>query len=295
MSTARKTQVAARRVEDRAPRQMNHPLAWATFFRSPRGDEWDQQVIANNKQNSAARLLTIFNSLRHRPANGVGQDVWAAVLEIEENAHPSKERRLVSQLEAIIHEVELVKEGLANLEVPEQLYSPTMAALIEAASPAIIRTTWNNPVREEYLLCMGWAQYVLPCEGEVVEAAAIEDLLAILQDLKQQITVADFPTPLRVFLEKHIREIEKALDNYSISGSLPLASALDGLHAGVVGRKESLGEAYQRGTDKQKSTFERLATFAKTAEQLVKSTESLARFSMLACEKGSLALEWFKQ
>lgn len=249
---------------------------------------------SNNKQNSAARLLTIFDSLQHRRDSRPGRDVWAELLGIGEDAVPSKERRVISQLDAIIAQIDLTREGLANKEVPEQLYAPTLHALAEAASATTIRGTWTNPVRQEYLLCLGWAQYTLPCEGEVIEAAAIEGLRETLTELKGQVAAAGFPVALRGYLEKSIRAIEKALDDYAISGSLPLASAIDGLYAEAVGRAPDLGAAYQQGTKSQKSTLERFATLAKTAAELVKSGETLARFTMLVGQNAPRALEWFK-
>ncbi len=155
-------------------------------------------MTEDNKQNSAGRLWAIFNSLRHYGNGGAGMDAWGHVLGVDGTALPSKERRLTAQLQTVVHQIDLTREGLLNMGVPERLYEPTLQVFAEAASPALLRTTWNNSsLREEHLLCLGWAQYCLPCEGEVIEAATIEDLRATLQELKDQVAPAGFPLPLR--------------------------------------------------------------------------------------------------
>ncbi|EYS96038.1 hypothetical protein CF68_22520 [Cupriavidus sp. SK-4] len=255
-----------------------------------------RKVSADNKskQNSAARLLAIFSSLQHGRGDRPGTDVWGDVLGIGDDAVPSKERRVLSQLGAIVHEIDLTKEGLANLQVPRDLYGPSLDALAEAASPTAIRATWRNPIQQDYLLCLGWAQHTLPCEGEVIEAAAIEGLRATLQELKDQVASAAFPPALREYLDKSIRTIEEALDDYAISGSLPLVSAIDGLYAEARGRAPALGGAFQSGTESQKSTLRRFGDFAKSAAELVKNVETLGRFTILAWHQVPQALEWIK-
>ncbi|WP_316884059.1 hypothetical protein [Ralstonia flatus] len=252
-------------------------------------------VAVKDKQNSAGRLLAIFHAVRHKQApNKVGRDLWGSVLNVDEVAQPLGERRIASRLEAINRELDSMNEALSNMDVPEHLYGPTIRVLMEAASATTLRVNWSGNIREEHVLCLGWAQHVLPCESEVIEAAAIAEMLATVQALKQQINDAEFPGPLKSFLDKHLRIIEAALDDYSISGAIPLADAIDGLLAETIGRKTAIGEAYQSSSSQQKSALQRFADFAKSAEQIVKTAEVVGKYSMLAWDKGVHMLHWLQ-
>ena len=223
--------------------------------------------------NTAGRLLSIYDRL---VGTGRGNDVsmtkvWAEVFELPPDA-PHLEDDVVTCLQAMRSEIELLRSKLQAIGVPENLMHPGLSRLRDVTSTAYINQAWNG-LREqaskpENRLSFAWANWTLRDESEDdMPAEELTELRSELDSLEASLQDTEMTPYLRGFIQRQIDVIRNALKLYRVQGVKPIEAALHQV-AGAYKIEESLVQAeHAKASEPAKILLARTgAAIKKTAE-----------------------------
>ena len=252
--------------------------------------------------NSAGRLLAIFDSLLRR---GRGTDVamvnvWAEVFDIPRNS-PHLEDDVVTCLQALRAEMELLRFKLASIDVPEDLMQPGMTRFRNISSTANLNAGWNglreDISRTENRISFAWANWALRDEDEEdMPSAELAALRAELNSLQESLLETAMTPYLRSFIQRQIDAICVALRVYPVQGTKPLEEALHQVVGTYTVEKSRIETEHENATDQAKSVFARAGAViektAKVADSLDKIRKAGDGAYTLAASVGPVLLVW---
>jgi hypothetical protein len=252
--------------------------------------------------NTAGRLLSIYDRLMSR---GRGTDapmvkVWAEVFDLSPDA-PHLEDDVVTCLQAIRSEIELLRTKLLAMGAPEDLMHPGLARLRNIASTANINAGWNGVWDEaskpENRLAFNWASWTLRDETEdVMPADDLASLRSELDSLEQSLHETEMTPYLRGFVQRQVDAIRAALRVYRVQGVKPIEEALQRVAGTYTIEKARVEAEHSKASVPAKGVFARAgAVIKKTAEvadQLDKVRKASEGAYTLAASVGPMLLTW---
>ena len=223
--------------------------------------------------NTAGRLLSIYDRL---VGTGRGNDVsmtkvWAEVFELPPDA-PHLEDDVVTCLQAMRSEIELLRSKLQAIGVPENLMHPGLSRLRDVTSTAYINQAWNG-LREqaskpENRLSFAWANWTLRDESEDdMPAEELTELRSELDSLEASLQDTEMTPYLRGFIQRQLDAIRSALKVYRVQGVKPIEEALHQVAGAYTVEKSRVEAEHAQASEPTKNLFARAgAVIKKTAE-----------------------------
>lgn len=222
--------------------------------------------------NTAGRLLTIYTRLGAcRGTDRSMLKVWAEVFELPSDSR-HLEDEVITCLQALRAEMELLRTKLLQLDAPEDLMHPGIARFRNVASPMYLGQSWSNHIDEiskpENGLAFRWATWVL--RGEDENELPDEELVALrseLDSLEKSLQETAMPAYLQDFVQRQVIAIRAALRVYRVQGVKPIEEALHKVAGAYTIEKARVEAACANAAEPAKNVFARAANvFKKTAE-----------------------------
>lgn len=231
--------------------------------------------------NPAARLLAIVRAAAkiNPKVTNRSRDYWPRALSSLSIQGDFNERLLAKHLDTLVTQVEITEQLLADLNVPEELYSQGLSTLKASLSPTKIDQPWSNlsdGFAPQIIVLLEWAAWTLKDKEAPInpeELRALNEQLAELQELLRQDGV---PKALRLMLRRQMEEIQQALETYPITGIEPLKDALNRSAGQFATEKEAIAKAMSESTDEEKSKLRKFQKFFLKAAEAVEKTAKVA-------------------
>lgn len=195
--------------------------------------------------NSATRLHALFSSLQSPSDQTQVLAGWVQAFSISESTTKRQAIEVARRLEAVSRELELVRVGMGKADYSASLYETAIAAFEEAASPMLLPHTWNN-IRQhltpQNLLALQFCSELLPDEESLISSQELEEILALVADLRVAAQSESIPPSLCALLLHHVELIERAIASYPIAGVKALREAAQTGLGELVEAKDAVAE-----------------------------------------------------
>ncbi len=250
--------------------------------------------------NTAGRILSIYDRLIGR---GRGNDapmvkVWAEVFELAPDSQ-SIEDNVVTCLQAMRSEMDLLRSKMAAIGAPEELMQPGMNRLRNTTSTAHINAGWNGlwdeASKPENRLAFLWANWAL--RGEDEDDMPADELAALrgeLDSLEASLLNTDMTPYLRDFIQRQIDAIRSALRVYRVRGVKPIEEALHKVAGAYAVEKSRVEAEHRKASEPAKTVFARAGAIiektAKVADNLDRIRKAGEGAYALATSVGPLLL-----
>lgn len=252
--------------------------------------------------NTAGRLLVIYDKLT---GTGWPQDktmvwVWSEVFGLpQDRAHPEDD--VVSCLQAMRSEVDLLQVKLLSLGAPKDLMHPCLARLRNATSTVYLNTQWNGLREEtskpENRISLLWADWTLRDESEGdLQPEELHALRAELDSLEESLHNTAMTPYMQGFIQRQIDAIRAALRLYPIRGVKPLEEAARQVVGTCQLEAPVLVKEFEKASEPAKSVFAKAGEFiektAKVADNLDKIRKAGEGAYTLAASVAPVVLAW---
>ena len=198
-----------------------------------------------NHINSASRLYGLFSSLSGHADQTQVLESWTQIFSISASTPKRQAVEVARRLDAISRELGLVRVDMNKAAFSALLYESAIASLEEATSPLLLPATWNN-VRQyltpQNLLAIQFCSEILPDEESQVSEEDLTKIRTLVADLRNAGNSEGIPASLRSLLLHHVDLIERAIDEYPISGVKALREAAQAGLGELIEAKETVAE-----------------------------------------------------
>lgn len=218
--------------------------------------------------NSAQRLHHLFvqfrsvrpeTSVRNHPPSGV--DAWSTLFDRHGPAGQELDEIAAESALAVNQEIAHLGVLLRDRAVPVELYQSHLAQLKSVTSIRNMHSHWEEiakMVREEQIVMLQWAGFVLGPDGSADIAEEVKDLAAEIDTLISDIESSNLPSSLKLFALRHLRAIRNALWNYKVAGLERLRDAMQSVN-GISGHEAAvLSEVTQGLPEQERSIMQRV-------------------------------------
>lgn len=243
-------------------------------------------MIATNlmeKNNSASRLLRLFQDTQGKQQNTQVLSIWAEAFELPNSLQTNDMvAEMTSLLGATDAELNAIKASLLGKGVPEGLVVPYIERARSAVSPTLLNNTWNNVTQYfavDTLLAFQWFAYELNEDAQVLNQEDVARLLAEMADLEAELMTAELSVGLRQFLLSHLKLMQTALRQSRVAGARPLQKAVRTTQQECELESEHLQEEVQAsaGTSAAKKVMEGFVKVWKGAVEICGDAEKLQK------------------
>lgn len=233
--------------------------------------------------NTAGRLLSIYDRLvgSERGRNASMMNVWADVFDLPSD-NPHLEDEVVTCLQAIRSEMELLRSKLAVIGASEDLMQPGLTRFRNVSSAAHINVGWNGlrdeAIRPENRIPFAWANWVLEDESE--EDMPDDELLSLrseLDSLEQSLQNTEMTSYLRGFIQRQIDAIRSALRLYRVQGVKPIEEALQQVAGAYTLEKSRVEVEHAQASETAKKLFSRAGSVIKKTAEIADSLDKIRR------------------
>jgi hypothetical protein len=218
--------------------------------------------------NSAHRLYQLFvqfrsvkpeTSIRDLPPSGV--DAWSTLFDRHGPAGQELDEVAAESALAVNQEIAHLGVLLRDRGVPAALYQTHLVQLKSVTSTRHMHSHWEEiakMVREEQVVMLQWAEFVLGPDGSADIAEEVTALAVEIDRLISDIEGSNLPSQLRLFALRHLRAIRSALWNYKVSGTERLRDAMQSIN-GISGHESAiLSEVAQGLPEQERSIMQRV-------------------------------------
>lgn len=254
--------------------------------------------------NTAGRLLSIYDRLvgQGRANDMAMLKVWAEVFDLPTDSR-HLEDDVVTCLQAMRSEMELLRTKLIALNAPEDLMHPGMARFRDVASSAHINAGWNGLreaiSRPENRLAFMWAKWALRDQDEEdMPDDQLTDLQSELDSLEESLRDTEMSEYLRDFVQRQVDAIRTALRVYRVQGVKPIEKALQQVAGSLTIEKSRVQAEHATASESAKSVLGRVVAViektAKVAENLEKIKKAGEGIWSIATAVGPLLVTYLK-
>ncbi|MDR7307784.1 hypothetical protein [Rhodoferax saidenbachensis] len=174
--------------------------------------------------NAAQRLLRVYEALQslpHSPDLQMSQ-VWSRVLLVPLGQSASEDE-ITEGLLDLRAEIELVKWKLAQSECPPTLMQPGLDRLRDTASATYLNQGFSglrsNLLAPECSYAFNFAVWMLRDETEPdIDESQLSEVQAAMAQLEIRTAEATMSPALRIFLQKHIKALRRAIRRSKVLG-----------------------------------------------------------------------------
>ncbi len=179
--------------------------------------------------NSASRLHAVLSQAAGMSTNASSLAVWEQIFQIQEEPSEARKAVLISERLRWLHQqLEIVRTQMKQANISENLYTAAFNNIEQAISTLILPTQWNNGVqylKPETLLALEFCSEILPDEELLIDPETLEEIRSMVQELEKSLAVTDLPESLITLILHHIELINRALNQYPITGAKALREA----------------------------------------------------------------------
>jgi hypothetical protein len=227
--------------------------------------------------------------------------VWAEVLQLPD--HGSLEDDVVTCLQALRSEIDLLKARLQSLGVGEELLHPGLTRFRNVTSTVYLNAGWNGLREEaskpENRIPLAWANWLLRDESEDDLAPdELGSLRAELDSLEQALLQTDMSPYMRGFIGRQLDAIRSALRLYPIRGAKPFEEAARQVVGTCNLEAKVLSKEFEKASQPAKGVFSKVGNFiektAKVADNLDKIRKAGEGAYSLVENVGPALLTWTK-
>lgn len=252
--------------------------------------------------NTAGRILSIYDKLTG-PSRQQEQSmvwVWAEVFGLSQDS-PHLEDDVVTCLQAMRSEIDLLQVKLRMLGAPDDLTQPGLPRLRNATSAVFLNAQWKGireeTSRPENRVALLWANWTLRDEDEDdLPADEFAALLAELDSLEQSLHATDMTSYMRGFIQRQIDSVRAALRLYPIRGAKPIEEAARQVVGTCHFEAPLLDKELEKASEPAKGVFAKAGLFiektAKVADNLDKIRKAGEGAYALAAAVAPAVLPW---
>lgn len=251
--------------------------------------------------NSAGRLSNLLNDLVGKGrANDIPMvKVWGEIFSLPLDA-PHLEDDVVTCIQGVRMELELLRTKLLAMGAPEELLRPGLARFRNFSSTTYLNQQWSGLKDEiskpENRVPFMWAAWVLRDENEEIlpddELSALRSELDSLENSLQETEMAPY---LRSFVQRQIDAIRSALV-YRVQGVKPIETALKQVVGDCAFERTRLEADNATASEPTKGILARASALiektAKVADNLDKIRKAGEGAYSLAASVGPVLLAW---
>jgi hypothetical protein len=172
--------------------------------------------------NSASRIVNLITSIPYHVDNTSTFEVWTQVFGLTELPLKKKIHVVAERLGSVSRELELVRAQMDERNFSPELYSPAIAHLEEACSTIILSGIWHQ-VRQhltsEVIVVLSFCSEIIPDEEDLIAPEKLSSIAEQIDSLSQLLSTSQLPPRLRSLLQHHIELIQRALEEYPITGA----------------------------------------------------------------------------
>lgn len=233
--------------------------------------------------NTAGRILSICDRLT---GGARGNDVsmvkvWAEVFELAPDS-PSIEDDVVTCLQAMRSEIELLRSKLAAMGAPEDLMQPGIDRLRNVTSTAYIHVGWGSlrdeASKPENRLAFMWANWVLRSEDEDdMPTDELATLRGELDSLEASLLSTDMTPYLNSFIQRQIDAIRAALRVYRVRGVKPIEEALHTVAGAYAVEKSRVEVEHTKASEPAKTVFTHTSAFIEKTAKVVDNLDKIRK------------------
>lgn len=151
-------------------------------------------------------------------------------------------------------EIDVLAAELDERGVPDSLYVEHLARIRSAIEPTSQGTAWSTTKSifdAPRVDCLHWASLYLGDEEEEISTEDLEILVSAIDELKAAISQEQIPSALRRSIQKHLTNMENAIEDYPIKGSASIRTALETSTGILHSSKDTYKEAMQTDQGKE--------------------------------------------
>ena len=179
--------------------------------------------------NAASRLHAVLQQAAGMSTNASSLAVWENIFQIQEEPNEARKAVLISDRLRWMHQqLEIARSQMKQANLSENLYIAAFNNIEQAISTLILTAQWNNGVqylKPETLLALEFCSEILPDEESLIDPHVLEEIRSMVQELEKSLAVTDLPESLVALILNHIELINRALNQYPITGAKALREA----------------------------------------------------------------------
>lgn len=182
--------------------------------------------------NAAARLLAILESGNAINANFETKKAWMRIFDLEPNT-PNVESVLMSKLGQVMllpHETRILIEQYYPTQVSSLTH--TLHQIQKAFTNQNLSSTWAtfiNHIDSHCISTLSMTSALLDnkLETQLIEVDTLNDFKGKVQTILDETITSDLSREFKKFMSHYLQKIVNAINDYLISGALPILDAIE--------------------------------------------------------------------
>lgn len=186
--------------------------------------------------NSASRIHALLKPYVTR-ADQQAIVVWKQMFGVTEQQTNKAFLSISGRLSTLHEELELVRTGMETTEFSAHLYADMLIGVEKGISVEILHANWGSAsqyFKPEFMRALDFCSEILPDETQQFNQSDIDELVSLLEALKQELNASQLPDKLVKFIQKHIAIIEQAIVDYQIQGYRAVENAVTLMTGDIV-------------------------------------------------------------
>ena len=178
--------------------------------------------------NSASRLLAILQAGKRQPREGNCRQQWHVILQTENN-----ESKLMSSLGKVMALPMQILNELNEHYQPHQIHASHWMSKLDASfANQQFHSQWAtfiDHIDDHTISYLSNSAMLLEGKSltKVISAEELASLKTLFSELIEEVLKSEQPKELKFFVIKNLKKIVEAIDDYRLTGSLPLIEAMD--------------------------------------------------------------------
>lgn len=247
----------------------------------------------NKFSNSAKRILNILINLQGKSPQTSTAQTWAGILGLDKSIVDSDPYELNQKLTLIREELNFVEEKMRGTKFSEALYKPYIDQLKPVVTPNNLAAAWSNyhhNINSELILSFKYCAEIL--EDELtVDFEELEKLLLKLNEFKKTVNKSILDETTRQFILNQISIIEKAIQNYPITGNIAIKKAFEEGFIDILKSTDKADSINSTENFNEKNEMLKLWKELKTIAKAVVEGDKMANALISWGERGQLLID----
>lgn len=201
-------------------------------------------VLVKKYSNSAHRILNIIQIAAPSGGNNPTTTVWANVFGLDAELAKSDPHFVHQKLTLFRAELDLLASAMATTGFSEKLYKPYINNISRTVSVTNIGAAWSSyssNLGADTILAINFCAEILPDESEC-DFDSLTEIIDSITKLREQVENSDLHEVTKSFVLSQISIIEKAIQNYPITGVDSIKRAFSEGFSDICSRADNIRE-----------------------------------------------------
>ncbi|MEL3924010.1 hypothetical protein V1481_11655 [Aeromonas enteropelogenes] len=188
----------------------------------------NRELSNMNYDNPAARLLSLITSGKEYPTNTLCRSVWETLLEVENN-NPLLISRLGKVMELPDSIISALKEHFPSQHKSWAYWEPQVNGAFMSQNLNSEWATFINRIDDHSIAYLELSADLLQtlANTKSIVGDDMDDLRQRLNQILSEVMESDISSEVKKFVARNIRKIIVSLDEYKLTGALPILDAID--------------------------------------------------------------------